>query len=194
MRSENKLKILEFLDNSAESIGDLLFFFSLPYGTSFSRAEYLLRKEKDRREKLKISDEERRNFYTLVSRLKKDNLIEKNKSKNEIFIKLTTKGKDILKILQAKKQGDLPNKKYEVQKETTFKIVTFDIPEKQRKKRRWLRDSLRELEFEMLQKSVWIGKTKLPEEFISDLNRAKILSYIEIFEITKSGSVKHIGQ
>jgi len=192
MRSENKLKILEFLDNSVESIGNLLFFFSLPYGTSFSRAKYLLRKEKERRERLKIADEKRRNFYTLISRLKKDGLIEKNKNKNEIFIKLTAKGKSILKILQAQKHNDLPNKRYETQEETTFKIITFDIPEKQRKKRKWLRDSLRELKFEMLQKSVWIGKTKLPEEFISDLNRAKILSYIEIFEITKSGSIKHI--
>ena len=44
----------------------------------------------------------------------------------------------------------------------------------------------------MLQKSVWIGKTILPEELLDDLERLNLLSYVEIFAITKTGTIKQL--
>jgi len=41
MKAENKRKILEFLEGSAQAVGDILFMFSRPYGASFSRMDYL---------------------------------------------------------------------------------------------------------------------------------------------------------
>ncbi|OGI90468.1 hypothetical protein A2911_00690 [Candidatus Nomurabacteria bacterium RIFCSPLOWO2_01_FULL_40_15] len=44
-------------------------------------------------------------------------------------------------------------------------MVLFDIPEKKRKIRNWLRSQLKFWEFEMIQQSVWLGKGPLPKEF-----------------------------
>jgi len=69
-------------------------------------------------------------------------------------------------------------------------LVIFDIPEKYSPKRRWLRDVLTYLDYEMAQKSVWIGKKILPDNFIEDLYEQKINTYIEIFEVSKMGTME----
>jgi len=45
------------------------------------------------------------------------------------------------------------------------------------------------LGFTMLQKSLWIGSNKIPEEFIEDLKEWKIIEYVHIFEVTKKGTL-----
>jgi len=86
----------------------------------------------------------------------------------------------------------LPNNKYKSQSNDTLKIVIFDIPEREREKRDWLRIALKNLNFNMVQKSVWIGKAKLPKEFVQDLNRMNIFTYVEIFAVTKAGSLRSL--
>ena len=58
------------------------------------------------------------------------------------------------------------------------------------RERNILRDILRMLGFNLIHKSVWIGKVKLPERFIADLQRLGILEYVEILEVTKSGTLE----
>ena len=65
-------------------------------------------------------------------------------------------------------------------------IVAFDIPERYRKERDWLRVELRNLGFEMLQKSVWFGPTPLPRDFIESLAALKILPCFKFFEAKES--------
>lgn len=74
-----------------------------------------------------------------------------------------------------------------------FKIIIFDIPERQNGKRQWLRTVLKTLEMTMLQESVWAGKAALPEEFFAALRRLGILQYVEIFSVTKSGTLKLVN-
>ncbi|OHB23941.1 MAG: hypothetical protein A3J67_00560 [Parcubacteria group bacterium RIFCSPHIGHO2_02_FULL_48_10b] len=76
-------------------------------------------------------------------------------------------------------------KKYEPLKENKSKIVIFDIPEKEKRKRQWLREQLLELDYIMLQKSVWIGKAKLPRELFSDLSTFNLLQHIHIFKVSE---------
>ena len=45
----------------------------------------------------------------------------------------------------------------------------------------------------MIHKSVWIGKEKIPQELIIDLEELKILNFVEIFEVTKQGTLKKVG-
>ena len=71
-------------------------------------------------------------------------------------------------------------------------IVVFDVPEKERRKRDWLRSVLKRLELKMVQKSVWIGKVKIPKELLDDLFNLKLLDYVEIFEVSKSGSLRQL--
>ncbi|MBP6925523.1 MAG: hypothetical protein KBC22_00485 [Candidatus Pacebacteria bacterium] len=63
-------------------------------------------------------------------------------------------------------------------------LLLFDIPEKERYKRDWLRSELIGLSFEMIQKSVWLGP-KLPEDLHAYLMHKKLIQYIRIFSIKK---------
>ena len=71
-------------------------------------------------------------------------------------------------------------------------IFAFDVPEKEKRKRGWLRTVLRRLDFTMIQKSVWVGKSKIPQEFLEDIYRFKMVDFVEIFEVSKTGSLRHI--
>ena len=75
-----------------------------------------------------------------------------------------------------------PKKSKTKQIKTT--MVIFDIPEKKRKYRDWLRHELVGFGFELVQKSVWFGPT-LPKEFIIYLQKEKILQYIKFFKATE---------
>jgi len=135
---------------------------------------------------------ERQKFYSLLNYLQKEGLVEKRKNKKgrNSFWGITLKGRKKLKELKEKQSKILPKTRYEVQKEGELKIVIFDIPEKERRKRHWLRQSLLSLEFSPLQKSVWIGNTKLPEKFLKELKEIALLPYVEIFAIHKTGTIK----
>lgn len=116
---------------------------------------------------------------TTLSRLKKRGLIKSNKKIWEI----SQKGKNYLKnklVLKA----HFNYLKFQKEREKNM-IIIFDIPEKERKKRDWLRKKLIDLEFIPIQKSVWFGPSPLPEEFIKYLNKINILSCLKFFKATK---------
>ena len=142
-----------------------------------------------------LEKKEKQKFYNLLSYLRKKGFIEKKKIKgNKVLWRLTQNG---LNWLKKKKMGNkipiLSFKPFEKIKKDHLKIIIFDIPENDKWKRNWLRQSLKNLEFKMLQKSVWIGKSKLPEEFIFKLRDFKILSYIHIFKVKEKGTIDFIG-
>ena len=192
MKGEKRLKVLEFIKNSVTAADELFFIFTVPYGTSFHTAEYLLRKYREEKERREFSSRERQRFADLLYRLRKDGLVEDAKRNGKILLNLTQKGKEILEKLRAKKDIALPDVKYKNQTDNVLKIVIFDIPESERRKRVWLCSALRDLEFTMLQKSVWTGKIKFPEDFMNDLKKLGLLSRIEIFAISKTGSLKQL--
>lgn len=192
MKGENRLKVLEFLENSGEALEELFFIFTMPYGTSFHGGEYRLRKFREAREDLKTFKKEKRRFDDLLYHLRKDELVEEVKKNEKFLLRLTQNGREILNKLRKKKDEAMPDAKYQSQNEDGLKIIIFDIPEDERRKRVWLRSALNNLNFNMLQRSVWAGKVKLPEEFLRDLSKLKLLSCVEIFAISKTGSLKQL--
>lgn len=64
-------------------------------------------------------------------------------------------------------------------------IVSFDIPEKDRKIRHWLRNQLKIFGYKMLQQSLWLGPSPLPSAFLKRLEDLKIRKNIKTFKITK---------
>jgi len=64
-------------------------------------------------------------------------------------------------------------------------IVAFDIPEKQKNKRDWLRAELRNLGFIPLQKSVWFGPSPLSESFIKAIHELNILQCLKFFKASE---------
>ena len=69
-------------------------------------------------------------------------------------------------------------------------MISYDIPIAFNRERNILRDILRMLGFNLIHKSVWIGKVLLPERFVGDLIKLGILDYVEILEVAKNGTLK----
>lgn len=127
--------------------------------------------------KRNISNFKDQTLRTTLWRLRRNGLI-----KNEKGIwKITQNGKTYLnkKIhSRAPRFGHLKVKSREKDL-----IVIFDIPEYKKKQRNWLRLNLINLGFMQLQKSVWVGPSPLPEEFIKYLNDNNILCYLKFFQV-----------
>ena len=62
-------------------------------------------------------------------------------------------------------------------------IISFDIPEKRRKVRNWLRNQIKIFGYKMLQQSLWIGPGPLPQNFLKRLEDLKIRKHIKTFKI-----------
>ena len=62
-------------------------------------------------------------------------------------------------------------------------MVMFDIPEKKRKIRNWLRLQLKLWDFKMIQQSVWLGKGPLPKEFNERLDLFDISKCVKILKV-----------
>ena len=189
MESGVTAKILEKLSEGAMvSAAIFIGIMESGYGASYSKMQKNIDKALENMQQGEEISEFRRkkhNFHLILSKLKRDGLVEKKVNKWRI----TNAGKaKLVKLLRR-----LPRKTYKKEADVTLKIIIFDIPEKEQKKRSWLRRRLVELGFKMLQKSVWMGKVKLPEEFMEDLRKFHILDYVDIFAVTKTGSIRTIS-
>lgn len=133
---------------------------------------------------------QKKRYNDLVYRLKQQGLLEEINKDGEKFFRLTTEGRRTL--AKAQERLSLPPVHYIKETDDRFVIVMFDIPEKDRKKRAWLRAVLINLGFSIAQKSVWIGKVRIPQAFVDDLVKLNIDNFVEIFQVTKAGNLKHI--
>jgi hypothetical protein len=68
----------------------------------------------------------------------------------------------------------------------------FDIPEKMREKRDWLRNQLSNLEYKSLQKSVFIGKQPLEEVFFREIIDRNLHQYIRLVTVGEIDDEKQI--
>ncbi|MFA5937009.1 MAG: hypothetical protein WC822_03980 [Candidatus Paceibacterota bacterium] len=64
-------------------------------------------------------------------------------------------------------------------------LVMFDIPEVKKAEREWLRFHLREFSYEMIQKSVWVGPSPLPKDFLDYIKSIKLEECIKTFKLAK---------
>ena len=46
--------------------------------------------------------------------------------------------------------------------------------------------------FTMRQKSVWIGRKRIPEEFVEELEAKGMRAYVDIFGVTRSGTLRDL--
>jgi len=65
-------------------------------------------------------------------------------------------------------------------------IISFDIPERDRVMRNWLRNQIKIYGFKKLQQSLWIGPGPLPKNFLLRLKELHIRDNIKIFKVLKS--------
>lgn len=199
-RTSKTYNILFALKEASLTFHDLcIVVVSMPYGSSYRRLSHALerrismRHQESTRESA-LSFQERRTFSSILSRLKKDGLIATTRQESTRYIKITPRGVKKLGHFAMKKYSDTPPRPiYPKEKGREVILIMFDIPERQKHKRAWLRRTLEMLEFRILQKSVWIGTTKIPGLFLDDLKQYGILPYVEILAITKSGTLKDVA-
>ncbi|OGI76113.1 hypothetical protein A3C67_01565 [Candidatus Nomurabacteria bacterium RIFCSPHIGHO2_02_FULL_42_19] len=189
MKGEILLKALEILEKGLQTQAD--FFEAVltsGYGASMGKIDYEYQKIKKNQERSAFSQEElkkrKRRVQIYISKMKQDGLIrEAGKNKK---IKLAPKGFEKIEELKNK----LPGSRYKTEDQDGLIIISFDIPEKFRRKRDWFREVVKKLGFNIIHQSVWAGEAVVPRELIEDLEDLKILEYVEIFKINKEGTLK----
>ena len=125
-------------------------------------------------------------FSVALSRLKQQKLVTRTGSKRYARWHITSAGKKILR------QTHPPEKDlYDLAPEDgVIRIVAFDIPEKIRAKRDWLREQLFACGYRLLQRSVFTGARPLPDAFIRRVDEMKIGKYLHIAGIDKNGTLR----
>ncbi len=196
MRGKILFSILKCVGETAVDMVDLFdVFLEAGYGASSGKINFLFEKKKQSRKKAKERAYERERYRKFLYKLKRDGLIEEKKMEGKRMIILTKKGREkYKKSLNRENKYIITTRRYKKILSQRNIIVIFDIPEYQKSKRSWLRWALKDLGFLLVQKSVWIGKNKIPDEFIDDLQKMELIPYVQIFEVTKLGSLFEEGK
>lgn len=108
-----------------------------------------------------------RSFYVALHRLEKRGLVSKHKIKNSRIFRLSRKGEKEAFFCHLDAQLALYRPKKQ-KWDGYWRIVFFDVPEKRRRHRDYLRQMLKTIGFKELQKSTWITPHKIPE-FLKEL-------------------------
>lgn len=191
-------RILAHLQTITEETVDLLDAMLSSYPTSYRKLRRgLLRSAPKFKADWALWYRERQHFYTTLNRLRKSGLIEatKRSKTHRSLWRITRKGKEKLGVLKKRKKNPLitPHGSTE-SSAASLVLVIFDIPEQERRKRYWLRETLKTLKFQMLQRSVWIGKNKLPIELLHNLRKYRILRHVHVLTVNKRGTVGQLSE
>ena len=130
-----------------------------------------------------FKDYKRNSINTALSRLKKKQYITFEGS----CFKLSKNGKRYI----AKRKARLQLFQSPFGEESSKNLlVIFDIPEIRKAEREWFRFHLRKFNYDMIQKSVWVGPSPLPEEFLNYLKRIKLNDCIKTFKLARDYKFK----
>lgn len=113
------------------------------------------------------------NLSVILHRLKEKGLVKKTKEE----YRPTRLGKLFLKNVLEE------DHKKKLKWDKRWRLITFDIPEKFRPERDWLRNHLRASHYQMLHKSVFVGKFPLEEEVYRNIYRRRLNRYIRILTV-----------
>ena len=69
-------------------------------------------------------------------------------------------------------------------------IVMFDVPEPKKAEREWLRWHLKKFNYLMIQKSVWVGPSPLPKEFLDYIKSIGLKESLKTFKLAKGYDFK----
>lgn len=120
----------------------------------------------------KLNDLEKNSVRTILWRLNKKGLVTKRVSRYEI----TRAGLNLVKMVQEASDA-------ETSWDGKWRLVMFDIPEKRRRDRHWLRYNLLILDYKPLQKSVFIGKHPVSEDCYKEIIERKLDGYIRLVTV-----------
>ena len=125
----------------------------------------------------KFDDYSQRSIRSTIDRLSREGFVQKYNN----GIQITQQGKQHYRNRYLKNFS----KPINISKDKNL-IVIFDIPEGEREKRDWLRDTLKDFDYIMIQKSVWVGPSPLPEKFVAYFKEIGIKDCVKTFKLSKS--------
>ena len=64
-------------------------------------------------------------------------------------------------------------------------VVMYDIPKDKRKERNWFRRHLQKFGYIMIQKSVWVGPSPLPKDFLKYVKSIKLFDQLVTLKLAK---------
>ena len=191
MKETTSQKLLTILERSAETTINLMAIMTMP--KNGNRGRYLAdvqgvygptpgeRAVRD----IKEYRHEYKRYHGLLYALEKQGLLAREGKERKWA--LTIQGLTFLK-----KREDRTLLKNDFVEDVGVTVISYDIPEQMRSERALLRETLGLMDFEQAHQSVWFGKKKVSRKFVEYLREHKIIDYIHIFEITKSGTLKKI--
>lgn len=109
-----------------------------------------------------------------LKRLREGGLIERIKLKDDVIIKLTDEGRDLIADPFDESKWD-----------GKYRIVIFDIPEEKRIIRNLFRRNLKKWGFKHLQKSVWISKRNVFDKLNSYIKDLGIEKWVVVMEANR---------
>ncbi len=120
-------------------------------------------------------------FYNLIFRLAENGLLDKVKENGKLKIRATKEAKKLVSRLRPQKDG-------------VWKIVIFDIPEKQKFVRGILRAKLKSLGFKKWQNSIWISPFALDPEIENELTELGNKFFIRLIKTSDINHIKDLHQ
>ena len=183
--------MFKILNTIEDKVSDLVDFqaaiLASGYGASFGKIDYKLCALKKESENYRIDrqmrQESKLRLQKYISKLKANGLLRQD----GMTISLTKDGRKELIILRKKLLKDIPK-----EPSLNLIIISYDFPVKNRIARDRVREILKILDFKMVHQSLWVGKIKIPKEFLKYLEEIEALKYIEILEVTKQGTLEQI--
>lgn len=135
---------------------------------------------------------DRKQFYDRLHYLKKQGLVMKRGVASASRWVLTKQGRERLRAYRRVRADPYSSAHIRFEKPDGggLTIVSFDVPEKERRKRDWIRRCLVEMDFEPLQKSVWVAQGCVHEDFMHALRERKLLDAVQIFGVMRQGTTK----
>lgn len=126
-----------------------------------------------------------RTFSAILSRLRRQGLVSRRGTRRRASWSLTPNGKAAVTSSSDRDPfADLPPR------DQVLRLVAFDIPERERKKRDAIRRQLLSCDYRPLQRSVWIGYRPLPDDFLKLLDALNLREYVHILTIRNAGTIE----
>ncbi|MBI2052587.1 MAG: hypothetical protein HYT38_02875 [Candidatus Sungbacteria bacterium] len=123
----------------------------------------------------------RPNFSAVLARLRQQGLIAKRSDRRWASWVLTPRGKEKINVgLNFKKV---------IKPDGIPRLVMYDIPEVERRKRDLIRDELTGCGYNQFQRSIWIGYSPLPEDFLKSLKDLRLQGKVHIMSVDKKGTI-----
>lgn len=124
----------------------------------------------------------RRTISTILWRLQHEGLIARTGARKNTVWRLTPVGDAMLR-------GKGKEMSENCASDGITRLVIFDIPEYERKKRTAVRAELIACGFHHFQKSVWMGECPLPQSFITLVDDLELAGKVHIFSVRERGTI-----